>query len=155
MGTHTSNRSPHCLPKGKGASVSAAVKVHFYQLHNRRVRGKNQVHGVDVKRDPRLQRHTAQVASRNASYTGLVTGRNRNQEMGPLLSNMNSCIIRTSLVLQVSERLTRGSESLPVVAPLPTVVLFLTIGIKIINPTLGVYVICLTSTQQDKVEVET
>lgn len=99
MGTHTSNRSPHCLPKGKGASVSAAVKVHFYQLHNRRVRGKNQVHGVDVKRDPRLQRHTAQVASRNASYTGLVTGRNRNQEMGPWLSNMNSCIIRTSLVL--------------------------------------------------------
>ena len=99
MGTHTSNTSPRCLPKSKGESVSAAVKAHFYQLRNRRVRGKNQVHGVDVKHDPRLQRHTAQVASRNASYVGLVTGRNRNQEMGPWFSNMNSCIICTFLVL--------------------------------------------------------
>lgn len=89
---------PHCLPKSKGEGVSAAVKVHFYQLHNRRVRGKNRVHGVGMKGDPRLQRHTAQVSSRNASYTGLVIGRNRNQEMGPWLSNMNPSIISTSLV---------------------------------------------------------
>lgn len=45
----------------------------------------------------------------------------------------------------MSEKLTRGSESLPVVMPLPTVALFLTIRIKIINPTLGVYIICLTN----------
>lgn len=96
MGLTPATPAPAVSPRTKG-------NVSLLQLKpisiNRRVRGKNQVHGVDMKRDPRLQTHTAQVASRNASSTGLVTGRNRKQEMGPWLSNMNSPIICTSLVL--------------------------------------------------------
>ena len=67
MGTHTTNVSPHHLPKSRGESVSAVVKVQFYQLCQMHARVKNQVPGVDVKRDPRLQRHTAWVASRSTS----------------------------------------------------------------------------------------
>ena len=79
MGLTPATPAPAVSPRAKGNGSLLQLKPISI---NRRVRGKNQVHGVDMKRDPRLQRHTAQVASRNASSIGLVTGRNRNQEMG-------------------------------------------------------------------------
>lgn len=58
-GTPHHHHQPQRLPKSTGESVSVGVRVHFYQLHHVNIRVKNQVEGVDIRHDPRLQRHIA------------------------------------------------------------------------------------------------
>lgn len=73
---------PCRVPKNRGESISAVVRGH--QLYHLNVRGKKQICRVEVRHDPRLQRWIVLMANRNTPYIGLVTARNRNQEMVPV-----------------------------------------------------------------------